>query len=441
MPEVSPATVPASSIAAAIAAETLTTTPLGTVPRRATDLFGQPVVTQQRSKLSGLWTYGIPAHKWRVSNLSGGDGTATTVDGALRVSSGTVSGGVTRVESKDHPRYEPDRMFGWVTATPGLPTGAVKIRIGLFTTWEGFYVEWNGNDQTVKAYTRRTTGVVAPSPEDHSSGLGAATITNTLAYACVLPAGADPTKATLLDQWVQWRGVGNLLTLINLEEAGVTDRLGIASNLWCSNPALPFAVEVEATAGGSSKSVDFGCMDVTTYGAAHFGNGDTDDDFDHRCFPSGTVALDNTERPLICFQAAGFLGGLPCTRDHHVDDVLAVTVDAAATVRIRRNATVSNAGMTWSIPESTRGLVRGIGSNTATITAAGDLVWSRLFTAGEKIDITGLPWSQLRPLPGTLTTGANRGNPAYGETWVITVQKTAGGAVNASADPILGSLY
>ena len=430
----------AAAIATSMAGQTLTTQGLGTQIRRSVDLFGQPVAVQPHSKLSGLWTYGIPGNKWRVSNLSGGDGTASTVDGALRLTSGTVSGGITRIASKDHPRYEPDRQFGWATASSGLPTGVVKIRMGLFTTWDGFYLEWNGNDSSLKAYSRRTTGAVAPSPEDNTSGLGAATTTSTLLYTCTLPTGADPTKATLFDMWAQWRGVGDLLTLVDLGEAGITDRLGVAADIWCSNPALPFAIEVEATGAGASKAVEFGCADVTSYGSRHLG-GEGDEEFDHIALPTSTVALDSTERPLIVLQAAGFLGGMACTRDHHIDRVLAITVDAAATVRIRRNAAVSNANVTWSLPEIDRGIVQGIGSNLATVTAPGTLIFDRAFATNEKIDLTELPEMLLRPIPGTLTTGANRGDPAYGETWTLTVQKTAGGAVNASCDVIVGSLY
>ena len=405
-------------------------------PARSIDMAGIPTVTSPVSLLSGVFTYGIPAHKYRTTNLGGGDGTATSVDGALRISSGTVDGGITRFESKDHPRYVPDRMFGAVCATPGFPVEKkVIFRMGLFTPWNGMYlqVDCSTEPRVVKMYSRTTTGVVAPGGEDHSSGLSGATTDDILQATCVIPRGSNLDYATLLDIWGQWRGVGNLRALIDVNLAGTTDRLGTASNFWTRNPALPFAIEMERKASGDNAYVDIGCFDVSSYGAGPA-------DWDDISLPSGSVALDATERPLIVFQAAGFLAGMPCTRDHRLERILSLTADFTSTVRIRRNPTISNANVTWSIPDSTRGIVQGIGSVTAT-TTGGDVLWSRAFATNDKIDLTDLPKYPIRPIPGTLTTSTNRGNPAYGEIIAVTVQRSVAGTVNASCTPVLGSLY
>lgn len=406
--------------------------------QRSRDMLGQTSVVQPRNILAGVWTYGIPGHLWRVSTSGGGDGTAATVDGALRLASGTVDGGIVRIESKDHPRYIPDQMWGAGTASPALPIGsAVTIRIGQFTTWSGIYIEVDcSGSGTATLKTRRTTGIVAPSPEDHTSGLGAAS-TATASTALSIPAGVVLSKATLYDILALWRGVADQQVLFDLVQAGTTDRLGVASNLWTGQPALPFAIEVERHTPGANATVDFGCAFVKSWG-------EPADGFDYRPLESGNVTLDNTERPLIVVQAAGFLGGQPCLRDHICDHIDSIQVDAAATVRVYRNATPSNANVTWSIPDATRGLVLGIGSNTATLTTTGaELIVSRTMAANAiaTFEAPLLRSLRLRPVPGTLTTGANRGNPSYGETLVISIQKSVAGAVVASATPVIGSLY
>lgn len=412
----------------------------GQLPAKAVDMLGQPVSVTPYPILTGIWTYGIPDHLWRVTNANGGDGTATSVDGALHVTSGTVNGGITRIESKDHPRYRPDQMWGLMTATNGFPIGSrLTVRVGQFTTWNGFYLSVDCATGVATFYTRRTTGVVAPAaPNYHDSGLGAATITSTPAFVAQLPPGADLSLATLLDMIMLWRGVADQKLLVNLIESGSTSRLGSAGDFWASNPALPFAVEVERHTPGDNDAVEFGCAKIATFGPV-------DQVYDYKPFESGTIALDNTERPLVVAQAAGFLGGMPCTRDHVIKAVGSVQVDAAATVRIYHNANVTSLGTgAWSIPDPTRGLVWGVGSITATVNVAtAELFVSRTFAAGEKYDFDDLYFNQhpVRPIPGTLTTGANRGNPAFGETFVVTIQKTVGGGVNASATPVIGSLY
>jgi hypothetical protein len=422
---------------------TVTTAIANTRPRRAATMNGEPVAAQSGTILSGLATYNIPTDIYRTGTTGGGNGTITSVDGMFRFTSGTVSGGIVYLETVAHPRYEPDHQFGWKIASNGMPAlgSSVKIRFGLFTTWEGFYVEYTGSDGALKSYTRRTTGIVAPSPEDHTSGLGAATITTTERGTCTLPAGCVLTKATLYDQYVQWRGVGDILVLLNLVEAHITSRLGVASDFWSGNPALPFRIEVEATANNASSTVRFGCFDVATFDG---GESALDKVRTYRpiAVPIDPVTVDNTERPILVIQAAGFLGGMPCTRDHFVESITGLTVDAAATVRIRYNATISNAGVTWSIPESTRGIVKGVGSNTATV-SGGTVLWSKVFTAGQNYDLDNTKWAPtlVAPVPGTLTTGANRGNPAYGDTFCVTVQKSTGGSAIADAALLVRSVY
>lgn len=416
----------------------LPTAPPYTQPRRLVGLNGEMVTLTPNSRLRGIFTFGVPEQSWNTTLSASGDGTASSVDGALTITGGTVDGGITRFESLDHPRYEPDRAFGWATASSGISATTGKVRIGCFTTWEGFFIEADTSTGVVTAYTRRTTGVVAPTPEDHTSGLGSATTTDTLAGTLTIPDGSDITKATLFDMWVQWRGVGEQLCLIDLQEAMITSRLGTASSLWSGNPAIPFAIEVERVS--DAISVEFGCVDVSIYDGSS-----AEEDHDNYSITSGNVAaLPNTEVPLLVLQAAGFLAGMACTRDHIIRLINDISCDKAATVRIYQGATVSNANVTWSIPDATRGLVLGIGSATATV-SGGRKVFERKVASGVPVNIEAFsePGAHLalRPTPGTLTTGANRGDPAYGETFVVTLQKTAGGTMTGSCIIQVGSVY
>jgi len=406
-------------------------------PRRYTDLFGQQVVVTPVEKLARIWTYGVAESRDRTGNDGGGDGVATTVDGALHLTSGTVDGGVTWLTSRDHPRYDPDCMFGLQTATPSLPIGSrVSVHIGLLTEWEGVYVVIDCFAETIKGYTRRTTGVVAPGSEDHSSGLGAAVTTDTLAFTAALPAGADMSYATLWDILTQWRGVGNQMLLVNLEEAGASDRLGKVSGLWSGNPALPIYLAIERQTPGDNAAIEFGCARVCSWDGSS-----GDDEYTFLPLNSETVAsIDGTERPILVIQAAGFLAGMPCTRDHQLVKLVNLSVSADTIVRVRHNATVSNTGVTWSIPEDDRGIVMGIGSNTATV-SGGHVHYEAEWASGTSDTLVCAAPVPIRPIPGTVTAGVNRGDPVYGGLIVITAEKASGTASDVATIALIGSKF
>lgn len=396
-------------------------------------MMGELVTVSPQIRLQGIFTYGVPSHLWRSGNSGGGDGTVSSVDGALTLTSGSVDSGVTWLQSRPHPRYTSDSPFGFATATDGLPTGGATLRFGQFTEWEGVYLSIDLSTQVVTVYTRRTTGVVAPNPEDHTDGTGVATTTDTLAFTAQIPNGSDISYATLWDLYSQWRGVGNVKALVDLQRVGASERLGAASGLWSSNPALPFRIELERHPGGDDVTCQFGCMRIVS----HEVNGS--ESYDYIDVPSGDVTIDGTERPLLVFQAAGFLAGLPCTRDHLVHKIRMMTADAKTVFRVRRLCTIGATGTTWSIPYPDRGFIKGIGSSTGTVTG-GDVLYEEAVVANEKVrDIDLL--NAVRPVPGTATTGANRGDPTYGETWAVTAQKSAGGSAVVSCVVRIGSLF
>jgi len=402
---------------------------------RARDFYGTPATVQPYSLFHGLFTYNVSGLLWRTSNAASGNGTATSVDGALTLTSGTVSGGSTVLESRRNLRYEPDRSIRYATATPGFPTGgAARVRFGQYTDTHGYFLVYDTSDGSLKLYTRNTTGIVAPGSEDHTDGTGAATTTDTLQATATLPSGADLTKATLFDIEAHWRGVGEIRCSINLVDGGGSARLGVSADLWSGNPGLPVRFEAIADEASNSKTFNFGCVDMASMG----GQGPV-------YVPQGAniveTAFDNTERPILVIQAAGFLGGMPCTRDS-VLRAVGYSVDAKATVRVYKGGTAASLA-SWANLDDSSAIIVGKGSVSSTWSATGAiLLHEEPFTAagvGEAaFDPNPTAITYISPIPGTLTTGANRGDPAYGDLIVVTVQKSTGGTVNCAVHVEIG---
>ena len=81
----------------------------------------------------------------------------------------------------------------------------------------------------------------------------------------------DLSKGNVFDIQYQWRGVGNYVFFINLQEVANSAYLGTLTRLSMFNPALPVAFE-SINKGDADKMI-FGCVDVTTEGGS--GNGST----------------------------------------------------------------------------------------------------------------------------------------------------------------------
>lgn len=211
------------------------------------DAYNREKAIHDVSILSSIWTFSISSQQWLefedgVEDLSFTN--FTSENGRLKCSGGA---GVTRMlMSKRHPRYQSNRgqLYSNSMYLPDFTSDTV-FEFGMFTEHNGVFFRTQSG--VLYAVRRRLIdGVVEET-----------------AAAIDVPAGVDLTKGNLFDIQMQWRGVGNIEFLINLQTVYLFDLLGTLDQLSVSNSAMPIAFQV--TGAGVMYS---GCVDVTSEGGS-----------------------------------------------------------------------------------------------------------------------------------------------------------------------------
>jgi hypothetical protein len=220
------------------------------------DAWGKQKVTSDYSLFHGMWTFDIPKAMWiieedNVEVVNTLSTRATSNLGRLYITSGANAGEKCTVESRRHPRYQPNRGMLYSTSV-GLPNPTANgvRRFGLITNGEnGMYFKLI------------------------STGL----------YACILNDGVetavkidipwsnfDLSKGNIYDIQAQWRGVGNIRFGIGNPSTGEVkevykfDFLGKLDKLSIRNPAMSIGYHCENIT--DEVAMWSGCVDVTSEG-------------------------------------------------------------------------------------------------------------------------------------------------------------------------------
>ena len=264
------------------------------------DAWGRQKTYQDKSLFHGMFTFNVPVTTWYETindTISTTFTNCTSENGALKVLAGATLDDDTYLRTYKNPRYEPNRGMLYSTATWfNDPDAAMVRRFGQFTAESGVFFELDNG--TLYGVVRTTVD-------------GTITDDRHLIRQGIRGAEFDLSKGNVFDiQW-QWRGVGNYVFFVNLQEVISTGYLGTLTQLSMFNPALPLAFE--SINQGDNDPFYFGCVDVTSEGGGD--NGKT----------YGSVGVDNNtgqiaitagyNQPILAVRSKVLFDGLINTRD------------------------------------------------------------------------------------------------------------------------------
>jgi len=222
------------------------------------DAWGAQKVVQDRSIFHGMFTFDVPPSMWLVEE----DGVeipvttstrAVSVSGMLQISSGATATNTCHLESRRHPRYQPDRGLKWA-ASAGFKDASLDgvLKAGLIVDSEnGVYFKTKGDGKLYAC-------VMNDGVETHEEEI-------------VFLFDIDITKGNIYDIQMQWRGVGNMKFYAGNPSTGllslvhtITFLNTLDEELSIRNPAMSLGFHAENV----SQEVGMwcGCVDVTSEG-------------------------------------------------------------------------------------------------------------------------------------------------------------------------------
>jgi hypothetical protein len=226
----------------------------------ALDTNGIQKVTQDFSLLHGLFTFDIPPSLWLIAEdgveiLNSTSTRATSIDGYANVRSGTTAGQICHLESRRHPRYQPDRgmKFAASIGFKGANLDGILEAGFLVDNENGVYFKTKGDGNLYAC-------VLNDGVETHEEII-------------TFPFTIDITKGNLYDIRVQWRGVakveyfvGSPITgfLVKVHEINFLNTLD--EGLIVRNPAMSVGFHAENIT--QQVSLWCGCVDVTSEGGS-----------------------------------------------------------------------------------------------------------------------------------------------------------------------------
>jgi len=198
-----------------------------------TDAWGRNKAVLDKSLFHGINTMGIQKENWKKL-LNGNEVVGTGLDTYIRDENGstkvtsTILGARNTLQSLQHPGYQPNRghLFSDSSWIPNASNG--KFGLLVRTTTDGAVTETFTEIGTMSGTTLTALGETY-----------------------------DITKGNVHDIQIQWRGVGNFETFLNLQDADNNEVLGTLSGLSVSNPSLPAryeAIKGAHTLGGLSRT-------------------------------------------------------------------------------------------------------------------------------------------------------------------------------------------
>jgi hypothetical protein len=221
------------------------------------DAWGTPKVTMDTSLFHGLFTFDVPATMWLINENgtetpNSASTKATSIDGRLNVTSGGTASDTCEVESRRHPRYQPDRGLKYA-ASLGFKGANLDgiLKAGLIAADNGVYFKTIGDGELCAC-------IFSGGVETHSEQI-------------TFPFEIDITKGNIYDIRLQWRGVGNVEYFAgnpatgHLELVHKIELLGtLDEKLSIENPALSIGFHAENVS--EEVSLWCGCADITSEG-------------------------------------------------------------------------------------------------------------------------------------------------------------------------------
>lgn len=253
------------------------------------DAWGVQKVSFPRSILHRLFTFDIPSSHWFMYENGTQVYTSTRIvsSGGAAVITADATKTVTLLESRECPRYQPNRGHLYSTALwcPSKTNDGVRDW-GLFTTQNGIFFRLKADG---KLYAVLRSG-------------GSETLEQEITTTGV--ASFDVQKGNIYDIQFQWRGVGNYKFFINNVLVHTLSLLGTLTALSMQNPALPAAYKCTRTTQDVSMSI--GCVDITSE------NGMTDTEVYESAYSSAVSV--STDTPVIVVKIPLLIGSVTNTR-------------------------------------------------------------------------------------------------------------------------------
>lgn len=217
------------------------------------DAWGAQKVSLPHSLLHGLFTFDIPPTVWLLWHGATNVATSTNISSVGGVAQITANAAqpVVRLESRECPRYQPNRghLFSTAMWLPAKTNAGVRD-FGLFTAENGVFFRLK-SDGKLYAVLRRAGAEVREELIDTS-----------------VLTGFDVEKNNIYDIQFQWRSAGNYHFFIGDPSTGVQkrvhtfDNLGKLTSASLENPALPVAFK--ATRTTQDVVMNVACADVTS---------------------------------------------------------------------------------------------------------------------------------------------------------------------------------
>lgn len=222
------------------------------------DARGVQKFVQDFSLFHGLFTFDVHPAQWiiiedgvEVQNSLSTRG--TSVNGYLNVTSGATPGDTCHVESRRHPRYQPDRGAKWAASIgfKGANLDGV-LRAGFLVDEEnGIYFKTIGDGELYAC-------ILNDGVETHADQID-------------FPFLIDITKGNLYDIQIQWRGVGLVRYYADNPETGISTLIhsinflnNLDEEVLTRNPAMSVGFHAENVT--QEVSLWSGCVDVTSEG-------------------------------------------------------------------------------------------------------------------------------------------------------------------------------
>lgn len=246
------------------------------------DAWASVKVSIPHSIFHGMWSYDIPLNMWFMYENGTQVYTSTDITssgGAAKLLT-TASNTVLLLESRECPRYQPNRghLFSTAGWFPNKTNDGVRD-FGLFTTENGVFFRLKADG---KLYAVLRSG----SSETIEEEIDTSVID-----------GFDVEKGNIYDIQYQWRGVGNYKFFIGDPATGAQklvhtfNNLGTLTALSMEIPALPIAYK--ATRTTENVEMNIGCADITSE------NGQIDKE-QYGSASAINVSINGTDVPVIC---------------------------------------------------------------------------------------------------------------------------------------------
>lgn len=258
------------------------------------DAWGRLKSIKDKSLFSGLFTSNVPVTMWRevFNGTERSITNSTSLNGKLRVVSGSFTNDVSTLESYRNIRYQPNRGHLYSTAGYIVNPSALMVRdFGTFTEESGVFFRIKSDG----LYAVVATTINSVYQEDEQ---------------LIDTTGIDLSKGNTYDIQFQWRGVGDYKFFIDLKLVHTISYLGSLTELTMFNPSNPVAFR--SVNLGDNDAMEFGCVDVTSEGGepsrGQYGSVSMDNE-------SGQVAISGYNQPVMAVRSKLTVNGFRNTRD------------------------------------------------------------------------------------------------------------------------------